>query len=461
MRKTAYSLVIAPLALVLALALLAALHSAALAQAAAPAGPTSPANPQDQAALRVNEVMADNTGTLIDPDEPGSAPDWFEIYNPGPTDVPMAGLGLADALPLEAGFVITSDIVVPAGGFVIFYADGEPKQGKFHTNFKLSNDGESVILYEVATKQIIDRIDFPALAADQSYGRLPDGSGAPDFLAAPSPGATNALNPPHISNVTQPPAPPAPVDAPVAISAIVTDTGALVNVTLHYSVTGAAQAVPMTPIAPDTYGASIPAQPANTLVTYYVSATDNDGATSRAPLPGRDYRYLTGYVPPKLYINEVVVENSSYKVDPDEPAETPDWIELYNPGADAVSLQGLSLTDDKDLPLRFVITAPVTIPAGGLITFLADDDKGQNLLRGFQPPLHLNFNLNKSGTYVGLYGGEGSVLIDSHKVNDPPPFGAEGRIPAGGDWSAAICPTFNTPNLLCDKGVFMPTISRR
>ena len=41
-----------------------------------------PASVGAQADLRINEVMADNKVTLSDPDEPGEAPDWLEIYNP-------------------------------------------------------------------------------------------------------------------------------------------------------------------------------------------------------------------------------------------------------------------------------------------------------------------------------------------------------------------------------------------
>ena len=80
-----------------------------------------------------------------------------------------------------------------------------------------------------------------------------------------------------------------------------------------------------------------------------------------------------------MLLNEVVVENGSLFVDKVEPTETPDWIELYNPGLAPVSLAGFSLTDDKWDPLRFVIRADEVgqIGAGKRLTFLADDDKGQ------------------------------------------------------------------------------------
>jgi hypothetical protein len=210
-----------------------------------------------------------------------------------------------------------------------------------------------------------------------------------------------------------------------------------------------------------TYGADIPGLPGGTLVTYFAKATDDEGEVSRIPLPGRERRYLTGYVAPVLLINEVVVENSSQYVDPDEPAETPDWIELFNPGQAAVSLDGLSLTDDKDLPLRFVIPTGLALGPGERMVFLADDDRGQNELPPKnQPPLHLPFNLNKSSAYVGLFGGQGSVRIDFYDIDDPTPFGMVARVPDGGAWSMSVCPSFGTPNIACDSRLFAPAVRK-
>ena len=445
-----------------ALALVATTYatSAAQDQPATQVANAQPDATSDQNAIRINEIMASNNKTLVDPDEPGETPDWFELYNPGSSAVALDGLGLADGEPLEGGFAITNGLTIPPGGFIVFYADNDPSQGRLHTDFALGAGGESVILYNIATKAIIDRIDYPALETDQSFGRNPDGSGTPAMLPAPSPLATNAVNPPRLSDLSKPPY-PSPVAAPVAVSVTVTDTGTVVGVTLYYSTSVAGeQSLPMTGVGSNVYQADIPGQPAGTLVTYYVRAADNDGETARTPLPGRERRYLTGYVAPTILINELVVENGSQYVDPDEPAETPDWIELYNPGDAAVSLDGLSLTDDKDLPLRFVIPPGLTLGARERMMFLADDDKGQNTIRGNQPPLHLPFNLSKSSAYVGLFGGEGSVRIDYYDIDDPTPFGLVARIPDGGSWSLSVCPSFSTPNTACDSRLYTPAIRK-
>lgn len=422
-----------------------------------------PAAPGGQSDLRVNELMADNKNTLVDPDEPAETPDWLELYNPGPDPVSLDGLGLADGEPLEAGFAITNGLSIPAGGFALFYADSDPKQGPYHTNFKLNNvDGEAVILYVVATKTIIDRIDFPALATDQAYGRVPDGTGTPTYLRIATPGISNQSDPPHVSDVTKP-AYPALADVKFTVSATVTDTqdsGAL-TVTLHYSSSATGPtAVPMAVVGANRYAADIPALPANTLVSYYVAAVDTTNELSRWPLLGREYRYLTGYVAPNLLINEIVVWNNSIP-DPDEPAETPDWIELYNPTAEVINLDGLSVTDDKDKPLRFRLPDGLTIAPKHMLMLLADDDAGQNIGHIGQPPVHLNFNLNKSDAYVGLFGGEGTVKIDSHSVKNTPLLGSVGRIPDGGEWSAdPLCPTYGAENMVCANAVYLSTIKK-
>lgn len=446
------------LALLTALALSAVAPQPAAAQDSASS--VEPAGPLDQNALRINEIMSSNSKTLVDPDEPGETPDWFELYNPSASPVSLDGLGLADGEPLEGGYAIPQGLSIPPGGYLVFYADNDRAQGPLHTDFALSAGGESVILYNVATKQIIDRVNFPALGADQSYGRNPDGSGAPRILPAASPGSTNAVNPPRLSDLTLAPY-PAPVAAPVAVSVTVTDTGTIVGVTLYYStpVTGE-QALPMTNIGGNIYAANIPAQSSGTLVTYYARATDNDGEAARTPLPGREYRYLTGYVAPVLVINEAVVENSNQHVDPDEAAETPDWVEIYNPGPATVSLDGLSLTDDRHLPLRFVIPSGLALGPGERMVFLADDDVGQNTIRSNQPPLHMPFNLNKATSYIGLFGGQGSVRIDFYDIDDPTPFGIVARVPDGGAWSMSVCPTFNAPNTACDSRVFAPAVRK-
>ncbi len=416
-----------------------------------------------QTDLRINEVMADNKSTLADPAEPGEAPDWIEIYNPTDAVISLDGLALTDDAENLIKFPITDGLTIPAFGFILFYADEDPRQGPLHTNFRLSQGGEYLALVKIEGLGIVDDLDdlgepggYPALQTDQAYGRLPDGVGAPQILSFATPGASNGGDPPRISGVSKPPV-PAPADQPITVTATITDIDAIVAATIVYSTTaGSEQAIPMVNTGGDLYTGQIPGQAPNTLVSYFVRATDEDGESNRLPLPGNERRYLAGYAPPTLIINEIAYWNFTVP-DPDEPAEFPDWIEIYNPTAAEISLNGLSLSDNKDEPLKYMIPAAVVVPANGRIVFLADDDSGVG-------PLHLNFMLKSGGEYVGLYGGQGTVKIDSYDPKGTSRIGASGRIPDGSTaedaWSDTVCPTFNAVNQNCANAQFLPVVTK-
>jgi hypothetical protein len=81
---------------------------------------------------------------------------------------------------------------IPPGGFVIFYADSEfLTLGGYHTNFSLSASGEYVGLYASGGNALIDEIRFPALGADVSFGRYPDGNDNWQQSGCTTPGAVN------------------------------------------------------------------------------------------------------------------------------------------------------------------------------------------------------------------------------------------------------------------------------
>ncbi len=153
--------------------------------------PTAPPVP-----LVINEWMAANTSFGADPAD-GDFDDWFEIYNPGPVDVDLAGYRLTDDPANPDKFVVPSGIHVPAGGYLLVWADEETGQtrtnGDLHVNFKLSNSGEFITLTDPAGRTV-DAISFGAQTANVTQGRFPDGA-APPFVAlsAPTPRSANLL----------------------------------------------------------------------------------------------------------------------------------------------------------------------------------------------------------------------------------------------------------------------------
>ncbi len=155
--------------------------------------------PQETSQVRVvvNEIMADNTRTLEDPNEPQEYPDWIELYNPAPVPVNLGGMFLSDNPADSQLYRIPEDLVIGPNGYLVFIADGEPEQGPLHTNFSLSKGGEAVTLIDKAARsfRLLDQVEYDGLGADVSYGRFPNGSSTWKVLGAPTPRSFNLDQP--------------------------------------------------------------------------------------------------------------------------------------------------------------------------------------------------------------------------------------------------------------------------
>jgi hypothetical protein len=146
--------------------------------------------------LFVNEWMASNSGTVLDPADQ-DADDWFEIYNPNDNTVDLAGYRLSDDPARPAKFVIPQGYQIPPRQFLLIWADEEGGQasltGQLHVNFKLSAGGESISL-RAPDGLLVDSVSFGPQAANLTQGRFPDGAPAPfPTLTAPTPGQPNIL----------------------------------------------------------------------------------------------------------------------------------------------------------------------------------------------------------------------------------------------------------------------------
>ncbi len=61
---------------------------------------------------------------------------------------------------------------------------------RLHTSFKISNEGETLILSK-PDSTVVDSVSPVILPADISYGRKPDGTGTWYYFASPTPGSAN------------------------------------------------------------------------------------------------------------------------------------------------------------------------------------------------------------------------------------------------------------------------------
>ncbi len=143
-----------------------------------------------QLALFINEVMAENTTTMEDPDEPGSFEDWIEIYNPNKSDIELGGMYLTDDEDDLTRYEIPLGTIVYADGYLLFWADNDNEEGAVHLNFALSKNGETVSLVAADGVTRVDTVTFGEQTADRSYGRSADGAGTWTSMS-PTPGQAN------------------------------------------------------------------------------------------------------------------------------------------------------------------------------------------------------------------------------------------------------------------------------
>jgi len=144
--------------------------------------------------LYLNEVMANNDSTILD--ENGFYSDWVEVYNAGGGVLNLEGLYISDdALnPYKFKF---SDVNLLPGSFTLFWADDSTELGNTHLNFRLSASGEQLFLFAAADEPVmIDSMNVPALAADQSYGSPQNGNQNRQIFEAglSTPAASNSLS---------------------------------------------------------------------------------------------------------------------------------------------------------------------------------------------------------------------------------------------------------------------------
>ena len=109
----------------------------------------------------INEIFADNNSSLADEYKKS---DWIELYNSSDADIDLGDYRLSDSKKLEnSNWKFPNGVTISANSYLIVFADNEVKMTEpFHSDFKLSDSGDSVVLYN-SNDQIIDFKDFNKL----------------------------------------------------------------------------------------------------------------------------------------------------------------------------------------------------------------------------------------------------------------------------------------------------------
>ena len=140
-------------------------------------GFTSCTEQKSNSKLVINEVLVDNQTNFQD--DYGVHSGWIEIFNKAYSTADLAGCLLkvssqpGDTVTyfIPKGDVLTS---IKPRQHTLFWADGNPRRGTFHTNFVLSKTNANWIGLYDSGKKLLDQVVVPAgiLAANQSYARV-------------------------------------------------------------------------------------------------------------------------------------------------------------------------------------------------------------------------------------------------------------------------------------------------
>jgi hypothetical protein len=123
----------------------------------------------------INELLPLNQTDTVD--ENGKNEDWIEFYNTTSSPLSMFGLYLTDDITNPTKFTFPENSFIPANGYLIVFADEDATTTSYiHCNFKLSANGETVMLSNQAGA-VLDSISFGVPVADVSFGRCPNGTG--------------------------------------------------------------------------------------------------------------------------------------------------------------------------------------------------------------------------------------------------------------------------------------------
>jgi hypothetical protein len=139
--------------------------------------------------LVLNEFMASNSATIQD--DFGEYEDWIELHNIGNAPVNLDGMYLTDNVNDATQWRIAGadpgQMIIPAGGYLVIWADNDSDQGPYHAPFKLSAAGERIGLYDRAGR-LIDTVQFGVQLQDVAMARV---NGQWQMTEHPSPGRAN------------------------------------------------------------------------------------------------------------------------------------------------------------------------------------------------------------------------------------------------------------------------------
>lgn len=126
--------------------------------------------------LVINEFMAANDSLSGITDPNGQFEDWIELYNNGNLTLNLENFTLSDKADTPGKWVFPAGATLVPGGYLIIWADEDQSQPGLHANFKLSKDGEFLILSN-PFGEVLDSLTFGPQDTNVAFARRPNGTG--------------------------------------------------------------------------------------------------------------------------------------------------------------------------------------------------------------------------------------------------------------------------------------------
>lgn len=138
--------------------------------------------------IQINEFLASNVRDFPEMYDFGDYNDWIELHNPGPQAVSLEGHFLSDDPDDPLKWSFPSNTIIPSNDYLLIWADdhddapgniytretwpyADYTTRHYHTNFKLSKSGESIILSQAAITASV-----PLISSEAFWSYLDDGS---------------------------------------------------------------------------------------------------------------------------------------------------------------------------------------------------------------------------------------------------------------------------------------------
>jgi hypothetical protein len=156
--------------------------------------------------IQINELMASNTSVYADRD--GDYSSWIELINTSNDTIDITDYWLSDNFTNIQKWNIPDLKIAPNEYEIIFCSGkdirvlGSQSFGHYHTNFKIDNDGEELVLSDTYGA-ILDSIQFGAIPSDISFGRRLDNNELWAYFSIPTPLEENWTE--HYIGITESP----------------------------------------------------------------------------------------------------------------------------------------------------------------------------------------------------------------------------------------------------------------